>query len=561
VATPYTIRLVDQASASAARVQAALTAVADAATRTERAFMGTDRAYRAVASEAERQARAQLKVARALNAVDKAALSQQRALDRYGRKTVPRALKDSGSAFDRLKGGASAASTFIAAAVGGMAVRIGRDMLEAAGQAQTLERTFERIAPGEIGEVRSLVQKLGLDLEAGEKAALKLRTTFDKFTANKFLEFFRGVNLDAGELDRATLAITQIQGRGKLQAEELNQFVEAVPGVDRGRVVDQIAAEMGIARDLAAKKLQTGQVAADVGIRALVFATLESRKMTDPSGGRGFGGLEKGIAESSGDINIRLASLDNSITRIKRNLGENLASSGFLDTLDRLFVRLESFSKLDFGIFDRLMGVWKTINGDYSVDASKILGADKDSAIGKILDFKPFAAESYGLGEAIGTGIAAGIEGSKGQAEAAIANVANGVILQSRDAFGIHSPSKVFAEQGYQDVAGLAGGIEDNQDMAFSAAEALADGTIAEAEMAAATGAGVSSGHMANVGAAAGSALATSSGGTGGPVSVNVAITVDGAQGPAETVEQIREFFSTADFVSLFERAVEGSGA
>ena len=79
--------------------------------------------------------------------------------------------------------------------------------------------------------------------------------------------------------------------------------------------------------------------------------------------------------------------------------------------------------------------------------------------------------------------------------------------------------------------------------------------------MAAATGAGVSSGHMANVGAAAGSALATSSGGTGGPVSVNVAITVDGAQGPAETVEQIREFFSTADFVSLFERAVEGSGA
>lgn len=519
--------------------------------------MGTDRAYRAVASEAERQARAQLKVARALNAVDKAALSQQRALDRYGRKTVPRALKDSGSAFDRLKGGASAASTFIAAAVGGMAVRIGRDMLEAAGQAQTLERTFERIAPGEIGEVRSLVQKLGLDLEAGEKAALKLRTTFDKFTANKFLEFFRGVNLDAGELDRATLAITQIQGRGKLQAEELNQFVEAVPGVDRGRVVDQIAAEMGIARDLAAKKLQTGQVASDVGIRALVFATLESRKMTDPSGGRGFGGLEQGIAESSGDINVRLAGLDNSITRIKRNLGEDLASSGFLDSLDRLLAQLEKLSQQDFGFFDRLMGVWKTLNGDYSVDATKILGVDSTSGLGKFLDFKPGEA----IGNAIGAGVATGIEASQSQAETAVTNLASGVILKSQDAFGIHSPSKVFAEQGYQDVAGLAGGIEDNQDMAFSAAEALADGTIAEAEMAAATGAGVSSGHMANVGAAAGSALATSSGGTGGPVSVNVAITVDGAQGPAETVEQIRDFFSTADFVSLFERAVEGSGA
>lgn len=559
MATAYTIRLVDQASASAARVQASLTAVADAASRTERAFMGTDRAYRAVASEAERQARAQLKVARALQSVDKAALSQQRQLERYGRKTVPKALKSSESAFDRLKGGATAATTFIAAAVGGMAVRLGRDFLEAAGQAQTLERTFERIAPGEIGEVRTLVQKLGLDLEAGEKAALKLRTTFDKFTANKFLEFFRGVNLDAGELDRATLAITQIQGRGKLQAEELNQFVEAVPGVDRGRVVDQIASEMGIARDLAAKKLQTGQVASDVGIRALVFATLESRKMSDPTaaGGRGFGGLEKGIQESSGDINIRLASLDNSITRIKRNLGENLASSGFLDSLDRLFARLESFSKLDFGIFDRLMGVWKTLNGDYSVDASKILGVDSTSGLGKFLDFKPGEA----IGNAIGAGVATGIEASRGQAEAAVQNLASGVIVQSADAFGIHSPSKVFAEQGYQDVMGLATGIEDNQDLAFSAAESLADGTIAEAEMAAATGAGVSSGHMANVGAAAGSALASSSGAPSGPISVSVAITVDGAQGPAETVEQIREFFSTADFASLFERAVEGSGA
>lgn len=555
--TQYTIRLIDQASTASARVKSAMNAVAAAAQRTEQAFMGTDRAYKAVAQEAERQARAQLKVARALEAVDKKALSNQRTLDRFSRRTVPRALKDSSTAFDRLKGGITATTAFIGAAVGGMAVRVGRDLLETAGAAQTLERNFNRIAPGELEEVRALVSRLGLDLEAGEKAALKLRTTFDKFTATKFLEFFRGVNLDPGELDRATLAITQIQGRGKLQAEELNQFVEAVPGVDRGRVVDQIAKEMGLAREQAAAKLQKGQVPSDVGIRALVFSTLESRKMTDPNDPRGWGGLATAIQESSGDINVRLASLDNAITRIKRNLGENLANSGFLDTLDRLFVRLESFSKLDFGIFDRLMGVWKTLNGDYSVDASKILGVDPESGLGKFLDFKP----GEFIGNAIGAGVATGIEQSRGQAEAAVENLASGVIGHSQDAFGIHSPSKPFAEQGYQDVMGLVTGIEDNQDLAFAAAESMADGTIAEAEMAAATGSPAAAGHMANVGAAAAGAITASSGGSSGPVHAQISITVDGSRSPSETVGALQDFFSSADFAALFERAVEGSGA
>jgi len=557
--TAYTIRLIDQASASSARVKSALETVAAAAQRTERAFLGTDRAYQGVAREAERQARAQLKVARALEAVDRKALAHQRTLDKFaGRGGGRRGRLDASTAFDRLKGGISATAAFIGAAVAGTAVRMGRDFLEAAGKAQTFERTFNRIAPGELEETRALVSRLGLDLEAGEKAALKLRTTFDKFTAGKFLEFFRGMNLDPGELGRATLAITQIQGRGRLQAEELDQFVEAVPGVDRGTIIQKIADEMKIARDEAARRLQTGQVAADVGIRALVFSALESRKMIDPSDPRGWGGLSKAISESSGDINVRLASLDNAITRIKRNLGENLASSGFLDSLDRLFARLESFSKLDFGIFDRLMGVWKTLNGDYSVDASKILGVDSDSALGKFLDFKPGEA----IGNAIGAGVAVGIESSKSQAEAAVQNLAAGVITQSQSAFGIHSPSTVFAEQGYQDVVGLAQGIEDNQDIAFGAAESMADGVIAEAELAQATGAPASSGHMTNVGAAAGGALASSSGG----VQVSLApgaiqLTIDGSRSPAETADAVRDFFSSADFVSLFERAVEGSGA
>jgi tape measure domain-containing protein len=557
MAAVYTIRLVDQASASAARVQASLSAVAAAATRTAAAFMTTDRAYRAVASEAERQARAQLKVARALEAVDKKALA-------IHRSKLPRALGGLGDAFGSLRTGVTAATAFVTAAVGGMAVRLGRDFLEAAGSAQQFERNFNRMTgdPAELERTRTLIQKLGLDLAEGEQAAIRFRSSFNETDTQGFLKFFRAMNLDKTQLNSVSRAIGQIQGLGKVQGDELNEVTQAIPGLSRKNIYEEFAKIRGIDVPQAMKAMAKDGAATDA-IRAMMAAALNARKVADPTGafdteGRvKLGGADAAVAESSGDINQRLANLDNGITRIKRNLGENLAKSGFLDDLDRLFARLESFSKLDFGIFERLMGVWKTLNGDYSVDATKILGIDPASGLGKILDFKPGQA----MGEALGAGVAAGIANSQGQAEAAMKSMAAGVITQGNDAFGIHSPSKVMKETGADVAAGLAIGVDDNADLAFSSAESMADGAVAEAEMAAATGGGVSSAHMANVGAAAGNAMGGAAGGAVSGVSVQVAITVDGSQGPAATVDAIRDFFTTGEFAAILERELEGSGA
>jgi tape measure domain-containing protein len=535
----------------------ALSRVAVTTAATAQAFRMGSKAEQAFARDAERLARSQLRAASAIMRAGKAA-------DALGKKKLPRALGGAGDAFGSLRQGVGAATAFITAAVGGMAIRMGRDFLEAAGSAQQFERTFNRLTgdPAELERTRTLIQKLGLDLAEGEQAALRFRSSFNETDTQGFLKFFRAMNLDATQLNSVSRAIGQIQGLGKVQGDELNEVTQAIPGLSRKGIYEEFAAIRGIDVAQAMKAMGKDGSSTDA-IRAMMQAALKARKVSDPTGGFDaegrvkLGGADAAMAESAGDITLRLANLDNSITRIKRNLGENIEKSGLLDTLDRLFVRLESFSKLDFGIFERLMGVWKTLNGDYSVDASKIFGVDPTSGLGKFLDFKPGQV----MGEALGAGVAAGIANSQSQAEAAMKNMANGVITQGNDAFGIHSPSKVLAETGQDVAAGLAVGVDDNADLAFSAAESMADGAVAEAEMAAATGGGVNAAHMANVGAAAGNAIGSAPSGAGGGVNVSVAISVDGAAGPAATVDAIRDFFTTGEFAAILERELEGSGA
>ena len=141
-------------------------------------------------------------------------------------------------------------------------------------------------------------------------------------------------------------------------------------------------------------------------------------------------------------------------------------------------------------------------------------------------------------------------------------HLGSSVIAAGADILGIQSPSTVFAEQGRFIDEGLAMGIEDHQDLAFASAETMADGVVAEAEMAAMVGSGVNQTAMANVGTAAGNALAATPGTSGGGSvgSVNVTINVDGSKDTQTTMQAIRSFFDT-DFAALLERQLEGSGA
>jgi tape measure domain-containing protein len=614
----YTIRLEDQASQSAARVASAMKSVAAATERVAAAAHTQDRAYQAVARTAERYARLELKAARAVQAVDKAALRSAGNMGGLGKMTAR---------FNALNTTAGAVAGIFSAQLIGSTVATGRALLEAAGNAQVLERNFARVTgdPKELEQTRALIRSIGLDLEAGEKAALKLRTSFGRFTAESLLKTFSALSLSAGEIDRASLALSQIQGRGKLQAEELNQFVEAVPGADRGKIIDQIAKEMKITRAAAADKLGKGQIAADVGVRALIFGALESQKIEGNAPGN-FGGVDRTIAAGAGDINRQLVNLDNTILEVKRNFGAAIASPAVIGSLNALGGALKWVSTADpallraialgvgavtlaFGGLGLVAGYLAIVSAGVGVLTGTLIPA-ATAAWAFVAPFLAAAAPFLAAGAAIAflgyqvtqlwnelggwaviwpaiqkfftdlggaamnlgvqaldwgrnlvAGLVAGITESAGSATAAISNMASGVVDTALDVFGIRSPSKVFAEQGRFIDEGLAMGVEDHQDLAFASAESLADGVVSEAELAAAAGSGINQAGVTNVGAAAGAALG--GGGSGGGItigSVPVTIHVDGAAGPAATVQAIRSFFET-DFAALLERQLEGSGA
>lgn len=621
-ATTYTIRLEDQASASAARVQAAMRQVATAAERVASAVQTEDRAYQAVARTAARFAQAELRAARALNAVDRSALKASRSLGGVDKTTS----KLTGR-FQSLHRGATAVAGFFSAQLVGATFRTGRELLEAAGNAQILERNFARITgdPKELEQTRTLIKALGLDLEAGEKAALKLRTSFGRFTAESLLKTFSALSLGADEVQRASLALSQIQGRGKLQAEELNQFIEAVPGVDRGAIIAQLAKELKITTAEAGERLGKGQIAADVGIRALIFGALDSQKITGNAPGN-FAGVDRQVAAGAGDINRQLTALDNTVIELKRSFGAAIASPAVISGIQSLGRALAWVSKLNptvirafalgvgslavgFGLLGAAAGYLAIVSVGLTfltgtlipataaawaflapilVAAAPFLAAGAAVAflgyqIGALVSawdgellwstlkadlgalgtwFAGLATQALEWGKNIVAGLIKGIDFMTGGAVTSIRELGANVIQGAKDIFGIQSPSTVFAEQGRYIDEGLAGGIDDHSDLAFASAESLADGVVAEAEMSAMTGPGVNPTAVANVGAAAGNALAAapSSGGgaTVGPVSVS--IQVDGARGPEATVAAIRSFFDT-DFAALLERQLEGAGA
>lgn len=572
--TEYTVKLIDQSRGAGRRVERALAGVDTAARRTAASISSADRAERAASKTAEKLARAELKLSRALFGTSRAAITNSRAMGRVAAMTNK--AKGSVSRFSKTLSGvgafASAAGAAMALRLGAGAVTAGVAMVKANGEAELLRDTFNRVAgnKSEFPEIQKQVRALGLDLVEGEKAALKLRAVFGKTTTSKFLDFFKATNLDSSEITRASLALSQIQGRGKLQGEELNQFAEAVPGFNRGQVIASIAKELKISLAAAGKKLKSGQVSAQVGIKALFEGSLKSLKIDD---------LAAQLKKVQFSTPARLARIGNEITDAKRAIGQALDNTPFLGILE------------------------KTASGVSGL--IKSLGKDQLGAIISAL------AISFGVltTAIVGMGIAAGIAWLAVAAPAvlvvaAVSAIAGAVFLlfKSFQRFSdlggftdlwsilkVDSPkitmfltdvwraltsifnvltaigkASVFGD--FSDLSGIAnrltGGLIGSPDpgagLDFQSAQDVADGTAAE--VATAGSAGPSRAALANVGASAGAA-ANSSAKTGGSVGkVEVNIQVDGSGDPTATGAAVKESFETG-IVSFFERHLEGVGA
>lgn len=92
-------------------------------------------------------------------------------------------------------------------------------------------------------------------------------------------------DFNAGVIDSLSRAFGQIKGKARLQAEELNQVLEAGGGaVRRADVFANIASQLGIAVSQVDKAIQGGRVSDDVGIFAIL-------KALEKAGGGAVGGM------------------------------------------------------------------------------------------------------------------------------------------------------------------------------------------------------------------------------------------------------------------------------
>lgn len=182
--------------------------------------------------------------------------------------------------------GRKLASSFRAATTAGLAgfsltALIGGTALKAAGELEQTQTAFQNLfgtieagnkvfedakkfaatTPFEFPEVsQSIVKFRSMGLSADEAFA-SISTIGDALSVSG--------NLSGEALNRTVFALQQIQSKGKLSAEEMNQLAESMPNLNRGKVFENIAKQMGITTEQAIKLQEQGLVPSQIGIDAI----------------------------------------------------------------------------------------------------------------------------------------------------------------------------------------------------------------------------------------------------------------------------------------------------
>ena len=617
MAATYTITLIDQASAAANRVRTALARVAVTTNATAVAMARGSKAEQAFARDAERLARTQLRAAKTIMSTGKA-LDKLNGIGRkssmmFG-KTATAAQAFAGFIGTQLVGATlSAARGFLDAA--GKAEQFGDALLNLGKGDKTLSANWE----AELLRLRIPLEQGRQDVIALLAAFKGVRNVNAGIATNDILKLGTALRLTAEQSKSFNKVFKDIGGKGKIQREELvGQLGDVGIGVTSTDFLEQVAKMQKITFGEAEKMLSAGKITSEIAIPALIEATKTARGITDldaaaDKASKGATSslialdnailkfketVGKGLVDAGAvDLINRLADGILKFTTANPELVTALAI-GF----GALAIALGSLAAIATGVFvvSTALGVLTgtlipAAAAAWAFSAPLLIAAAPFIAVGAAAAFLGYqigmlwkelggwaviwpavrgfftdlagaamnlGAQALDWGRNIVSGLVDGITGGIGRAVDAVTNLGSSVIAAGADILGIKSPSTVFAEQGRFIDEGLAMGIEDHQDLAFASAETMADGVVAEAEMAAMVGSGVNQTAMANVGTAAGNALAATPGTSGGGSvgSVNVTINVDGSKDTQTTMQAIRSFFDT-DFAALLERQLEGSGA
>lgn len=587
----YTIEVIDRATTPAKRVEAALRNVARAAIVGDKALRSGDAAQIKAARGAERLASSALRAARAQHALAGGARKASSQLGIMGVTLGNLAARGIEMGIRGMIGlGQSVFTT--ADHVGRMKMAF-KGMLGSAELADAEIKTGTKFAKDYGLSIATTLDQLrqfaAFDFSAGQRVALL-----------KMMGDMRAIGMSAEQVERSMLQIGQIQTKGKLQGEEL--IVLAENGINIAKVYDNLGRRLGKTREQIIKMQKAGQlksgdalnaVAESIlmtagssklgeagekaaastagGVAGKIGATLEeafrtSVERAEPDLVRGLNAILKGVGGAQATtLTDALTNAIKSVGSMLEQIGPKLP--GFIDSINKIATVLGAVADK----FNLLSGLFKLVTGDAAGGAADIMSttskSTRDSAMSITGDTRGLVQlggiiwdNLFSSGEEQGSqfaaGLANGIANAANGPAAAAAAMAAGTVDASAAAAGIRSPSTLMHEQGQMLDAGVARGIEADQQLAFSAATELADGSVMAAEKALVPPPTAS---LARAGELAGAAsAAASSGGRATIGDISVVIQLQG--GGEQAVPAIRSYFET-DFVALLERHLEGVGA
>lgn len=598
----YTIEAVDHVTDPAKRVEAALRNVARAAIRTDNAMKSLDASERFVAKSVMQAARSELAAARGLQRLS---------------AVTPKVDR---SAQGLTKTGAFLATTFgnlaargISMAVGGFidlgrsafgaADHVGKTRLALTGMLGSQEAANREMAWGtkfakdygmSIADVHDQQRKFaGLGFGEEERKALLLMSGD-----------MRAVGMSTEQVSRSMLQISQIASKGKLQGEEL--IVLAENGISLTKVYDALGRRLGKTREEIIKMQKAGTLKSGDALNAIAESLVETggSKKLGEAGKKAAAGTMGGVAGKIGatfEEALRDASakaepqlvaglnsilkglgaaegvtLTDAITNALNKVGSILEEigpkiPGFIASIDSLASSLATIVKwlnLASGASDGVKASAPgsgagSVVGEFAggMASGKSFGDAYVDAVSttltKTLGGGMLADMGAWIGGQITTGMQNGIaNGAAGPATAAT-DMANGAIDAANAGAGVQSPSWKTAETGSMIDTGLAMGITADQELAFTAAREMTEGAVYASE--AALRVPTSSSLAQSAGEKAGVATATATSTSGGR-DVNVTLSIQLSGGAGGDVGAVKGYLET-DFISLLERALEGSGA
>ena len=208
-----------------------------------------------------------------------------------------RASRSAVASFDAVERktlGLSGAVGGLRGALGGLgvaaaAMQIGRIV----GDLETTRTAFEGLlgsaeeADGFIREMQSFAAVTPFEFAGVAKASqqfLALGASTDEALAR--ISVIGGAlattgNVSEEAVSRVVRALSQIESRGRLAAEELNQLSDVLPTVQRTAVFDALAAKMGTTRAEVQKLAEQGLIPADVALEAIYATMLRLPGATD----------------------------------------------------------------------------------------------------------------------------------------------------------------------------------------------------------------------------------------------------------------------------------------